>query len=287
MAEVPLLKQLYWKYQDRGLNFVGVSLDQDRTAAERLIKQKDIFWPQVCDGKADEGRIPKLYNVSGTPVLFVIDRAGNIAARLNSAKQLDQQLFEVVAGDAIPRRTQRDTWQRPVRVMEDLHIRSGSSVADIGAGGGYFTFRLAWRVGAEGLVYSQDLDENALKRIRERARSEKLTQIRTIQGTQDDPKLPSSMLDSVLIVDAFHEFANIDGMVAGIARALKPSGRVGIIDSTAPLGLRSEDYIERHYLPQEILIDDMKRGGFRLVSFDTDFAGPPGERRYYFAVFSK
>jgi predicted methyltransferase len=99
--------------------------------------------------------------------------------------------------------------------------------------------------------------------------------------------LPELSLDAVLVVDAFHEFTHADAMVAGIFRALKPGGRLGIMDHTAPLGLESTDYMERHILPQEILIEQVTRGGLRLVSFDSDFAGPPAETRYYFAVFEK
>ncbi len=97
IAEVPLLKQLYSKYQERGLELIGISLDDEPAKVEGFVAEKGIFWPQICDGKADAGAIPRLYNVNGTPDLYVIDRAGNITARLSSAKQLDQQLAEVTA----------------------------------------------------------------------------------------------------------------------------------------------------------------------------------------------
>ena len=184
MAEVPLLKQLYWKYQDRGLNIVGVSLDENKTDVDKFVAQKSVFWPEICDGKAETGEIPKLYNVQGTPDLFVIDRAGNIAVRVQSAKLLDPHLTEVVAADAFPPRTQRDTWQRPGKVMEELGLQAGSAVADVGAGGGYFTFRLAAHVGPKGKVYAQDVNEKSLAAIRERSEKEKIAQIETIQGTQ-------------------------------------------------------------------------------------------------------
>jgi predicted methyltransferase len=251
------------------------------------VEQKSIFWPEICDGKADAGEVAKRYNVQGTPDLFVMDRAGNIAARLGSAKQLDELLIEVTATDAFPPRTQRDTWQRPAKVMEELGVLPGSAVADVGAGSGYFTFRLAARVGPKGKVYAQDLDEKALVRIKERSEKEKLAQVQTVRGTQDDPNLPESSLSAVLVVDAFHEFTNVDAMIAGFFRALKPGGRLGVIDSTARLGLRPAEYMERHNLPQEILIEQVSRAGLRLVSFDSDFAGPPGETRYYFAVFER
>ncbi len=287
MAEVPLLKQLYWKYQDRGLNLIGVSLDEDKAAVDRFVAQKSVFWPEICDGKADAGEIAKLYNVGGTPDLFVIDRAGNIAIRLHSAKPLDQQLFEVAANDVFPR-TQRDTWQRPVKVMEDLGIRAGSAVADVGAGGGYFSFRLAARVGPKGKVYAQDVDEKVLAQIRERSQKEKVTQIETIRGAEDDPKLPESSLDAILVVDSFHHFTHADAMVGGFYRALKPGGRLGVIDNTAPrLGLERAEYLNRHHFPQENLIAEAARSGLRLISFDADFAVAFGETRQYFVVFEK
>ncbi len=287
MAEVPLLKQLYWKYQDRGLNLIGISLDENKAAVNEFVAQKSIFWPEICDGKADAGEVAKLYNVQGTPDLFVIDRAGNIAARVASAKLLDQQLTEVAATDPFPQRTQRDTWQRPVKIMEDLGIQSGSVVADVGAGGGYLTFRLAARVGSKGKVYAQDLDEKVLAQIRDRSVNEKLVQIETVRGTEDDPKLPASALDAIVVVDAFHEFTRADAILAGFYRALKPGGRLGVIDHTAPLGQKSADYMERHHVPQENLIGEVAHSGLRLISFDADFARPPGEANYYFAVFEK
>ncbi len=171
--------------------------------------------------------------------------------------------------------------------MEDLGIRAGSSVADVGAGGGYFTFRLAARVGAKGKVYAQDLDEKALAQIRDRAEKEKIAQVETILGTETDPMMPASALDAILVVDTFHEFSHVDAMLAGFRGALKPGGRLGVIDHTAPLGLKPAEYAERHNLPQEILIEQVTRSGLRLISFDADFAGPPGEPHYYFAGFEK
>jgi predicted methyltransferase len=251
------------------------------------VAQKGIFWPQICDGKAEKGAIAQLYHVQGSPVLLVIDRAGNIAVRLASAVLLDEQLFEITANDAFPPRTQRDTWQRPVKVADTLGIRAGSAVADVGAGGGYFTFRLAARVGAKGKVYAQDLDEKELAQIRERSEAGKLAQIQTIQGSQEDPKLLPLSADAVLIVDAFHEFTHPDAMLAGIFGALKPGGRLGVIDRSARLGLKAADYMEGHTLPPEILIKQVMRVGLRLMWFDSDFAGPPDGMRYYFAVFEK
>ena len=79
------------------MNLVGVSLDEDKAEVDRFVADKEIFWPEICDGKADEGEVAKLYNVQGTPDLWVIDRAGKIAARLHSAKMLDEELDKVAS----------------------------------------------------------------------------------------------------------------------------------------------------------------------------------------------
>ena len=87
--------------------------------------------------------------------------------------------------------------------------------------------------------------------------------------------------------DTFHEFTNTDAMLAAFYKALKPGARLGVIDHTAPLGLPAAEYRERHRLPQENLIERVAHAGLRLISYDADFAGPPGEAHYYFAVFEK
>jgi hypothetical protein len=138
VAEVPLLKELYSKYRSRGLEIVGISLDDEPFKVGRFVAEKGIGWPQICDGKADTGAIPKLYNVTGTPDLFVIDRAGNIAARLMSAKQLERQIAEVTASNAFPPRQQRDSGQRSVDIMERFAFALEGQPRLGGAGDGCF-----------------------------------------------------------------------------------------------------------------------------------------------------
>ena len=247
---------------------------------ERFAAQKGVFWPQLCDGKSDVGAIPKLYNVNGTPDLYVIDRSGNIAARLFTAKQLDRQLAEVTASDAFPPRIERDSWQRPVQIMEQLGLAAGSAIADVGAGDGYFTFRFAARVGAHGKVFAEDLDETALTKIANRAQGERIGQVETIHGTSEDPKLPESSLDAILVADAFNGFTHADAMVANLYRGLRPGGRLAVIGRTAGLGLRSSDYTEEHYMAPETLISRAAAAGLQLVSFEADFSGPKDDRSY-------
>src|SRR5262245_13112805 len=102
------------------------------------------------------------------------------------------------------RSRKRDEWQRPGEVMDALGVKPGYRVADLGAGYGYFTFRLAARVGADGKVYAVDIDEEAINKVRQRKEREKLEQVEPILSVSADPRLPND-LDAVLIVDTYHE----------------------------------------------------------------------------------
>jgi predicted methyltransferase len=131
----------------------------------------------------------------------------------------------------------RVQWQPPEQIMDDLNIAEGAIVADLGAGGGWFTIQLARRVGPHGLVYAEDVQAQMLDAIHRRAQRENLSNVRTVLGTANDPKLPRS-LDAAIIVDVYHEMAcaakpSCDEPVAllkNVARALKPQGRLGIVD---------------------------------------------------------
>lgn len=125
----------------------------------------------------------------------------------------------------------RDQWQKPDLIMDALGIADGAAVADLGAGGGWFTIRLARRVGPNGIVYAEDIQPQMLEAIGRRMRQEGLTNVRTVLGTPNDPRLPSG-IDAVLIVDAYHEMEDPVALLANVARTLKPQGRIGVVDFT-------------------------------------------------------
>lgn len=129
----------------------------------------------------------------------------------------------------------REAWQKPDLIMDALGIADGSVVADMGAGGGWFTIRLARRVGPNGLVYAQDIQEQMIDAINRLIQRERLRNVRPVLGTNTDPRLPSG-LDAVLIVNSFHEMDEnpevIQTLLRNIAGVLKPQGRVGIVDFT-------------------------------------------------------
>jgi predicted methyltransferase len=131
----------------------------------------------------------------------------------------------------------RDQWQPPEQIMDDLNIAEGAIVADVGAGGGWFTIQLARRVAQNGLVYAEDVQDEMLYAISRRAQRENLSNVRPIIGTASDPKLPRG-LDAAIIVDVYHEMAcaakpSCDEpveLLRNVARSLKPQGRLGIVD---------------------------------------------------------
>ncbi len=124
----------------------------------------------------------------------------------------------------------RDEWQRPHQILDALGIADASVVADVGAGSGWFTVRLARRVGPNGVVYAQDVQPEMLAAITRRVQREGLANVRPLLGRGSDPRLPAGKLDAVLIVDVVHEIEDRVTLFRNLAAALKPLGRVGVVD---------------------------------------------------------
>ena len=124
----------------------------------------------------------------------------------------------------------RDLYQRPDQIMDALQIGEGSVVADVGAGGGWFTIRLARRVGPNGRVYAEDIQQEMIGAIDRRIKREELQNVITRLGTPVDPQLPPGKFDAVLIVDAYYELEDPVTLLRNVAKALKPNGVVGIVN---------------------------------------------------------
>lgn len=181
----------------------------------------------------------------------------------------------------------RDAWQRPAEVMDALDASAGSVVADVGAGNGYFTFHLAARVGPGGRVYAVDIRSDLVEGIRDRARRERLAQVQAVLGAEDNPHLPEGALDAALIVNAYHEMRDYDAMLTALFRALKPGGRLGIIDGAIEPGRDREAYLRRHRVPEEVVRSDAERAGFRFLARQPGFTRPRDGREFYFLLFTK
>jgi SAM-dependent methyltransferase len=126
----------------------------------------------------------------------------------------------------------RRVWQKPDQVMDALNIADGSTVADIGAGAGWFTIHLARRVGPNGLVYARDVQDEMVEAISRRVRRERLNNVRTSRSIGIDQRLPPGSLDAALVVDTYQEVDEAERVrfLRNLAAALKPNGRIGIVN---------------------------------------------------------
>jgi ubiquinone/menaquinone biosynthesis C-methylase UbiE len=160
----------------------------------------------------------------------------------------------------------RDAYQKPHEVMQALAVREGEVVADIGAGSGYFSMRLAHHVGASGRVYAVDVSPDMIRHLHARVRDMTLLNVSPILALPDDPLLPQPV-DRFLIVDVWHHIEDQGGYLARMKKLLKPRGQVVMIDFQKrelpvgpPVGMK---------IAREDLLTQMEAHGFRLVKEHT------------------
>jgi cyclopropane fatty-acyl-phospholipid synthase-like methyltransferase len=161
------------------------------------------------------------------------------------------------------------------RVMDALGIASGKTVADIGAGGGWFTVRAAKRVTETGTVYAVDINPDAIRYIENRAHKEGLHNVKTILSKADDPLLPPNTVDAVLLLKTYHEVAQPIRLLRNLRPALHPGARVGVIDRNGNG--------ENHGVAREIVVHEFQEAGYTLLS-QYDFVKDDGMD--YFLVFT-
>jgi SAM-dependent methyltransferase len=143
------------------------------------------------------------------------------------------------------------------RVMDILGIASGKSVADIGAGSGWFTVRAARRVGPSGTVYAVDINPEAIRYLDRRVQKESVPNVKTILSRPDDPMLPKEGLDAVLLLKTYHEIADPVALLEHVRPALRPGARLGIIDRNGNG--------TNHGVSREVVVSEAVRAGYRLV----------------------
>jgi predicted methyltransferase len=127
-------------------------------------------------------------------------------------------------------RSEREVEEAPDAALDAIGIEAGSTVADIGAGAGYFTWRLADRVGPKGKVYANDIQPKMLDLLKRNMAARKLANYEAVLGTFDDPKLPANAVDLALLVDVYHEFSEPAKMLRGIRASLKAGGRLVLLE---------------------------------------------------------
>lgn len=127
-------------------------------------------------------------------------------------------------------RPERESEEQPTRAVDALRLKSGMVVADVGAGSGYYTVRLARAVGRSGHVFATDLQPGMLDLIRAKVTREKIENVTLVQGTATDPRLPDATFDMVLMVDVYHELSGPQAFIARLKKSLKPDGRLVLIE---------------------------------------------------------
>ncbi|HWE51064.1 MAG TPA: methyltransferase domain-containing protein [Bryobacteraceae bacterium] len=130
-------------------------------------------------------------------------------------------------------RPEREAEEHPDQALDAIGIEKGSTVADIGAGVGYYSWRLAQRVGPQGLVYGEDIQPEMLTKFRQNMADRKITNARPVLGAYDDPKLPKEALDLAIMVDVYHEFSEPEKMLQHLRESMKPGGRLVLLEYRA------------------------------------------------------
>jgi protein-L-isoaspartate O-methyltransferase len=196
-------------------------------------------------------------------------------ANERSSDRIDRPTSEPYSGSlSIFEDPKREERLQVNRVMDVLGIKSGSSVADVGAGSGWFTVRASKRVGLSGLVYAVEINSEYLKHIEKRSKEENLSNIRTILGKEDDPLLPEKSVNAVLLLKTYHEISEPVRWLLRLRSALREGGRLGIIDRNG----KGDD----HGIDQKTVVKEAQQAGFVLVETH-DFVKP--DEVDYFLVF--
>jgi ubiquinone/menaquinone biosynthesis C-methylase UbiE len=159
-------------------------------------------------------------------------------------------------------RRERDLEEQTDLAVRLLGLKKGWTVADVGAGSGYFTVRMAKAVGEKGRVYANDIQPGMLDLLTQAVTKARVTNVTPVLGTVDDPKLPPASLDLILMVDVYHEFSQPQQMLRKMREALKPTGRLVLIEYRAEdpaVPIRPEHKMTKAQVKQEVEAEGFKQ----------------------------
>jgi ubiquinone/menaquinone biosynthesis C-methylase UbiE len=145
--------------------------------------------------------------------------------------------------------------------MDSIAVKPGMTIGELGAGRGYFTFKLATRVGQEGLIYANDIDDDVLDEIRKQCSNEGIKNVTTILGSEKDPQFPDTSLDMAVMMISFHDFKYPREMMQNLARSLKPGARVYIIERDP----EKWTYGRGHFLSLNELTSRIADAGYKVI----------------------
>ena len=185
----------------------------------------------------------------------------------------------LLAQDRASQERRREQWQNVDVIFAEMGVRPGATVADIGAGDGFFTSRLARSVGGNGRVFAVDIDDAVMARLRKRLQEDGIDNVTIVKGSIDDPKLPDATLDAALIVDAYHGMEQHQLILAALRRALKPDGRLVIVEPVTPSrrGRPRADEAKNHEIDPEYVLQDARATGFAVLSLKDPFTRRDGD----------
>ena len=182
---------------------------------------------------------------------------------------------------------ERDTWQRPADVLRALDLNEGHKVVDLGSGAGYFTLKISSAIGGRGQVTAVDLRRLSLTFLWIRAALRNPHNIHIVLGDEDDPHLPAGTVDAVLIANTYPEFRNPRVMIEHVFRALRPGGRLIMVDrgprSTEPANILAHG----HEVPIEAAVQELQHEGFEMVYREDPFINRPGDDPWWLLVSRK
>jgi SAM-dependent methyltransferase len=209
-------------------------------------------------------------------LLAIVWGPAPVRAQAGSAESAQRKTSTPYTGDlSIFDSPGRDERLQINRVMDMLGIAPGKSVADIGAGSGWFTVRAARRVTASGAVYAIDINPEAIHYIDERAKKEEFQNIKTILSKPDDPELPADSIDAVLLLKTYHEVARPVVLLRNLRASLKPGAKIGIIDRNGNG--------ENHGVNKNVVLREAAQAGYELRD-SQDFVKADGMD--YFLIFT-
>jgi predicted methyltransferase len=167
-----------------------------------------------------------------------------------------------VGGASWLERAERENEERPKVAVELLELNPGLTVADIGAGSGYYSELISRKVGPSGKVIASDIQPGMIRLLQQRVRDRKLSNVEIVLGLEDDPKLPAASIDLALMVDVYHEFSQPQAMLRKLHQALKPGGRLVLLE------FRKEDpkvpIREEHKMSIPEVRSELEPEGFRF-----------------------
>lgn len=159
-------------------------------------------------------------------------------------------------------KTASDPDSKPEKIISDLNIKPGHTVADLGAGGGYFTFKFVKKVGKEGRIYAVDVNKDFLQFLRDRIRKEGQKNITTVLAKKNDTLLPKKSIDLVFVRNVFHHLPDQENYFKKLQGVLKPGGRIAIVEHN-DVGIFMK--IHGHHTQPKIIKTKMGKAGYRVI----------------------